>query len=240
MMITLQTSEAFILHVRPYRETSALLSVLTEQYGCLSLIAKGARRPKSPHKGILQPFQQVSLQWKRSGEMGTLYQADLIELIHPITQMARLSGFYLNELLYKLLPHEVTLAFFQCYKQTLTQLNTPHLETALRFFEKQLLEVMGYAIDYAKDRHGHPIVEESLYTYQPTAGFDLAVGSGGNLFRGASIVALGKNTLESTQLQEAKRLLRQALHVQLRGRKLMSRDLVREFIHAGNLSGCEH
>jgi DNA repair protein RecO (recombination protein O) len=192
------------------------------------LISKGARGPRSPYKGLLQPFQHLLLQWKNGREMGTLYQVDLVHLYHPTTQLARLSGFYMNELLYKLVPiYDIPASFFKSYKETLQQLNTEYLERALRYFEKSLLDSIGYGIDYLKDTQGQPIREECSYTYHPTEGFsltnELIMGS----LSGASIVALGQNALQSAHLREVKWLLRRALAVQLRGRVLMTRELVR-------------
>ena len=121
----------------------------------------------------------------------------------------------------------VTGFIFESYKETLQQLNTEYLERSLRYFEKSLLEAIGYGIDYSKDKKGHSIKEECFYAYNPTEGFSLADELSVGSISGASIVALGQNKLQSTHLREVKWLLRRALAVQLKGRALMTRELVR-------------
>lgn len=220
-------SEGYIIHARPYRETSLLLMVLT-QHGTVSLISKGARGPRSPYKGLLQPFQHLLLQWKSARALGNLYQVDLLYLDHPTSQIARLAGLYMNELLYKLSPsYDIPATFFQHYQDTLKQLNTVSLETALRYFEKNLLAGIGYGLDCSKDKQGNALLADCFYRYHPTEGFFLGPEGKDSDFWGASIMALGQNALRSNHLKEAKRLLRWALAVQLNGKVLMSRELVR-------------
>src|SRR3954471_10778980 len=102
--------EGFVLHSYPYRETSLLVEVLTRGSGRMSVVARGARRPRSPTRGALMAFQPLSLSWYGKGEVKTLGEAEWIGGQPLLTGEALLCGFYLNELLVKLLaredPHE--------------------------------------------------------------------------------------------------------------------------------------
>ena len=113
----------YVLHSYPYRETSLILQVWTQKHGRLGLVAKGARRPKSPSRSVLTPFQLLSLSWFGRGELRTLKTAEPASPATPLGGQALLSAFYLNELLLKLThrddPHE---GLFAAYDEAITQL----------------------------------------------------------------------------------------------------------------------
>src|SRR5436853_1140291 len=100
----------YVLHTYPYRETSLILQVWTEGHGRLGLVAKGARRPKSPSRSVLVPFQPLTLDWFGRGELRTLKTAEPTRPAMPLAGASLLYAFYLNELLLKLTtrddPHE--------------------------------------------------------------------------------------------------------------------------------------
>src|ERR1051326_3923159 len=102
-MLRVQLEPSYLLSVRPYRETSALVEALTRGYGRIGVVARGARGPKSRLRGVLQPFRRVLLSWSERGELGTLSAAELEGGVPPDGE-AVLSGWYLNELLLRLLP----------------------------------------------------------------------------------------------------------------------------------------
>src|SRR5258708_4376552 len=115
--------KGYVLHSYPYRETSLILQVWTEKHGRLGLVAKGARRPKSPSRSVLTPFQLLSLSWFGRGELRTLKTAEPASPATPLGGQALLSAFYLNELLLKLThrddPHE---GLFAAYDEAITHL----------------------------------------------------------------------------------------------------------------------
>ena len=94
---------AFVLHSYPYKETSLIVEVFSRDHGRIALIAKGAKRPHSRLRGVLQTFQPLSVGWSGKSEMRTLTGAEWVGGMPPLEKSALLCGFYLNELLVKLL-----------------------------------------------------------------------------------------------------------------------------------------
>ena len=140
-----QDEPAFVLHSYPFRETSLILDVYSRSYGRLSIVARGARRPKSGLRGVLMNFQPLLLSWFGKGEVRTLHSAEWQGGQPYLQGTALMCGFYLNELLLNLLarddPHE---QLFEYYRATLYRLahETDHAGT-LRSFEKHLLQELG-------------------------------------------------------------------------------------------------
>ncbi|MEK7317494.1 MAG: DNA repair protein RecO, partial [Pseudomonadota bacterium] len=94
------TNEAgFVLHAHPYRETSLVLDVFTRDHGRVAMVAKGAKRPHSALRAVLQHFHPIALSWTGRGEVKTLTKAEYVGGMLPLSGDALLSGFYLNELL---------------------------------------------------------------------------------------------------------------------------------------------
>ncbi|MGZ3157699.1 MAG: DNA repair protein RecO [Burkholderiaceae bacterium] len=163
----------FVLHSYPYKETSLIVDVFTRDYGRIALIAKGAKRPHSKLRGVLQTFQPLSISWSGKSEVRTLIAAEWIGGLLPLEKAALLCGFYLNELLVKLLarddPHS---ALFDHYIATLNQL--AHDEPApivLRKFERALLKETGVAADLTVcSSTGQAVEPEQIYVVDPERG----------------------------------------------------------------------
>lgn len=163
----------FILHSYPYKETSLIVDVFSRQHGRIALVAKGAKRPHSKLRGALQTFQPLSLSWSGKAEVRTLIAAEWIGGLRPLEKSALLCGFYLNELLVKLLarddPHPV---LFEHYVSTLNQL--AHDEPApivLRKFERALLKETGVGGDFSVcTMTGLPVQEMVVYVVDPERG----------------------------------------------------------------------
>jgi len=163
----------FVLHSYPYKETSLIVDVFTRDYGRVALIAKGAKRPHSKLRGVLQTFQPLSVGWAGKAEVRTLTAAEWIGGLLPLERAALLCGFYLNELLVKLLaredPHP---ALFDHYVATLNQLG--HDEPApivLSKFERALLKETGVGGDFSVcATTGAPVVAEQMYVVDPERG----------------------------------------------------------------------
>jgi DNA repair protein RecO (recombination protein O) len=139
---------AFVLHAHPYRETSLIVEALTADYGRVALVARGAKRPRSELRGILQAFQPLNLSWAGAGEIKTLMRAEWRGGLPLVSGSALLCGFYLNELLLKMLPREdAHPQLFRDYETTLGKLAAGAEQApALRQFEVQLLAQLGYAL----------------------------------------------------------------------------------------------
>jgi DNA repair protein RecO (recombination protein O) len=147
---------AFVLHSYAYKETSLIIDVFTRDYGRVALIAKGAKRPHSKLRGVLQTFQPLSLGWSGKSEVRTLTAAEWVGGMLPLEKSGLLCGFYLNELLVKLLarddPHPALFDHYVTthYVTTLNQL--AHNEPApivLRKFELALLKETGVAGNFS-------------------------------------------------------------------------------------------
>lgn len=163
----------FVLHSYPYKETSLIVDVFSRDHGRIALVAKGAKRPHSKLRGVLQTFQPLSVNWSGKSEVRTLTAAEWVGGLLPLEKSALLYGFYLNELLVKLLarddPHP---ALFDHYVSTLNQL--AHGESApivLRKFELALLKETGVAADWTTcTLLRKPVDPATVYVVDPEHG----------------------------------------------------------------------
>ncbi|MFD1009261.1 MULTISPECIES: DNA repair protein RecO [Oceanisphaera] len=220
---------AFVIHSRPYRETSQLVEVFTREQGRQSLIAKGSRRPRSMLKGLLQPFVPLDVTFAGKGELKTLHRAEATAPAIHLTGTALYSGLYLNELIFYLLEtHTPFDEVFDAYRQTLTSLaNGGGIEPCLRHFEFYMLNILGYGVDFTVDAHsGLAIDPDAWYQYQPESGFIQLAKPEPGAYPGEHLYALAELELTRTDvLVSAKRFSRQALAPYLGGRVLRSRAL---------------
>jgi DNA repair protein RecO (recombination protein O) len=163
---------AFVLHSYPYRETSLIIDVLSRDHGRLALVAKGAKRPHSALRGVLQTFQPLALSWSGKSEMRTLTGAEWVGGMLPLTGGALLCGFYVNELLVKFCaredPHP---QLFHHYVVTMTRLahDEPPVQV-LRSFERVLLRETGYAMSLDRTVARKAVVAEGRYVFDPERG----------------------------------------------------------------------
>jgi DNA repair protein RecO (recombination protein O) len=158
---------AFVLHTRPWRETSLIVDVLSRHHGRVGLVARGARRQTSSLKTRLIPFQPLTLSWFGKSQLRTLHDAEWQGGGLMLRGHALMCGFYLNELLLRLLPegdaHE---GLFDLYAGTLTALNEPcDVEPVLRRFELDLLSELGYAQPLGHLADGAALEPARRYSY---------------------------------------------------------------------------
>ena len=243
MRHSLQAS--YILHSRPYRNTSKLLDIFSREQGRRVLVARGARKEKSRLQGHLQPFVPLLLSWQGGGEVQTLTGAEPGEKnTSPPAGQKLLTAFYLNELLMRLLakgdPHP---PLYEAYAQTLYSLSESSVneEAHLRMFECFLLQELGYGLVLDHDvNSGEVLQAEQVYCYQPEYGpvkMKPAECEHGLPVQGATLLALQQGDLQLHQteadrsihiLREAKQLLRMSLARHLGNRPLKSRELYRQ------------
>jgi DNA repair protein RecO (recombination protein O) len=221
----------YLLHHRPWRDTSRILEVLTREHGRLTVFARGVRGPHAKLAAELQPFQLLLLSWSGRGEAPQLTGAERAAAASPLPQDRLLAAFYLNELLLKLTtPHDALPELFDHYHGTLEQLRggTP-LEPVLRVFEKRLLEVLGYGLDLATEaRSGLPLEPGAYYDFHPGVGLLPARGAAASALRGHSLLSLARESLrEERELEDARRVLQAALGACLEGRPLTTRQVAR-------------
>lgn len=218
---------AFVLHSRPYKETSALVDFLTAE-GRLRAVLRGARGKSG---SLARPFLALELELRGLGELKTVARLEAGGIPHLLSGDALFSGLYLNELLVRLLPAEDPHpALFEHYAATLAALAAGRpLEPLLRAFEWRLLDELGYGFALDQDRHGQPIEPQGLYRWLADCGFEPVVQLQPGLFHGADLLAMNEADWQTPGvLAAAKRLMRQALAPHLGGRPLVSRELFRK------------
>ncbi len=164
---------AFVLHSYPYKETSLIIDLFTRDFGRVALIAKGAKRPHSQLRGVLQTFQPLSSSWVGKSELRTLTEAEWVGGMLPLEKTALLCGFYLNELLVKLLARDdAHPRLFDHYVATLNQLahNEPP-PIVLRKFERALLKETGVAAELTRCTETRRAVQaDVVYVVDPERG----------------------------------------------------------------------
>ncbi|MBA3660448.1 MAG: DNA repair protein RecO [Gammaproteobacteria bacterium] len=231
-------SPAYVLHRRAYRETSLLIDLFTPDHGRLSVIAKGVRKPRSTQASLLQPFVPLLVSWTGKTELLTLMHVEMNGGCQSLRGECLFAGFYLNELLVALLqkwdPHPEVYTLFE---QTLVKLNDPTLpQGALRTFEKQLLEALGYGFFPPTALLSDTFVVDQYYRFIPEEGFvknENNLNDGAATFLGKSLIGIAKEAWhEGAVLHDAKRLIRLVLAPLLGNKRLHSRRLFTQPTHA--------
>lgn len=224
----------YVLHTRPFRNTSLIVDLFSEQYGRVTVVAKSARGPKSRYQGKLQPFTFMLASWLGSRELKSLGHIELNDAPLFLDDQALFCGFYLNELLIKLLEKEDPLPqLFSVYHKTLLALSeNDKVEVALRLFEKRLLEILGYGIPFKEEaRTGQLIQPSCYYRFVLEQGFCLIDHANVReddplVFQGAHLISIAQGAFaDAASLLSAKRLFRAVLTSMLSHRSLNSRAL---------------
>jgi len=232
----------FVLHWRPYSESSLLLDLYSRTYGRIVVIAKGARGKKSPYRGTLRPFALITLGWSGKGEVKTLTQCEWAGPGVGLSGPGLFCGFYLNELLIKFLhrhdPHERLFdRYLHCIHELLDEKDQ---QTALRYFEKVLLEEVGYGLQLEREQStGESVTPERRYRYRPGVGafIENADDHTGIEVHGDSLIALRLETgLGERGRREIKHLHRMIFRELLEGRTLVSRSVYSQLYPSGNSS----
>ena len=227
-MLLIPPQSAYILHSRAYKESSALVDLLTPQGRSRAVLRAG--RGKTGN--LARPFIPLELELRGRGELKTVSRLEAAGIPNLLSGDALCSGLYLNELLLRLLPAEdAHPALFEHYAATLPLLaaNQP-LEPLLRSFEWKLLDELGYGFALHVDVHGVAIAPQQLYRLRPDAGLERVSEIQPGLFRGDDLLAMAQADWTAVgALAAAKRLMRQALAPHLGGRPLVSRELFRKY-----------
>jgi DNA repair protein RecO (recombination protein O) len=227
----IELTPGYVLHHRPWRDTSRILEVLTREHGRLTLFARGVRGPRARLAPVLQPFQPLLLSFSGRGEAAQLTAAERAGEAAALPAATLMAAFYLNELLLKLTTrHDPLPQLYDHYDATLRALRCgAALEPALRIFEKRLLEVLGYGLDLRSEASsGRPILAQVYYHFRPAQGLIAAGDVRSGTLSGDSLLALAAEELASERaLSDARRLLHSALAACLEGRQLSTRTVAR-------------
>jgi DNA repair protein RecO (recombination protein O) len=223
---------AFVLHSYAYRETSLVIDVLTRDHGRLALVAKGAKRPHSALRGVLQTFQPLSLNWSGKSEVRTLTGAEWVGGMLPLTGDALLCGFYVNELLVKFCAREDPFpALFSHYLLTLTRLahGEPPVQV-LRSFERVLLRETGYALALDRTAARRPVEAGRRYVFDPERGVrdaDDATPPHWPVIDGQTLLDMERDDYQRAQtVTQSKLLMRFLLNAYLGGTPLATRQIL--------------
>lgn len=227
---------AYVLHQRAYRDSSAIVELFTPEHGRVGVVARGIKRPKSPWRGLLQPFQPLLVSWRGGGELKTLTGVEAQGMALSLSSQALASGFYLNELLMRLVARlDPQLTLFGCYDASLRALvavdSEVPLEFVLRYFERDLLMALGYALVLDREvETGRPLTPAQVYDYQierGPVGLAGAEAGRGIVIHGSTLLAIQQTDLADVQARrEAKRLMRAVLASYLGPKPLFSRQLL--------------
>jgi len=220
---------AFVLHTVPWRETSLIVELLTREHGRIACVAKGAKRPYSALRGVLLAFQPILIGFSGGHELRTLSAAQWFGGMVGLQGDALLCGFYLNELLVRLLPRDDPAPLvFDAYAHALAALglDAPR-EAALRRFECVLLRELGYGLDFLRDVAAHPITGPQFYSMAPGGGLMVADGADPQAVSGYTLLDIAQGRFDSERtLLEAKRMNRMLLNTQLSGQPLKTRQIL--------------
>lgn len=243
MRVNLQPT--YILHNRPYRDTSLILEVFTAEHGRMSLVAKGARRKSrgGSRGALLQPFTPLLLSFSGRSEMKTLVGTEAAGRALTLRGERMFSGLYINELLVRLLhrhdPHPQLFAAYATALDSLSSLDT--VDPVLRRFEFTLLDELGYGFDLTVDgRSGELVQAQDWYHYDPDCGLFVRDGvsePNADAFSGEDLMAMAQGNFAGAARLTAKRLLRLVLGLHLGEAPLHSRDLFRSTLLSRRQTG---
>ncbi len=244
----------YVLHTYPYSETSLIADVFSREHGRLALLARGARRPRSAMRGTLLGFQPLELGWFGGGEVKTLAKAEWCGGLPLLQGKSLLVGYYLNELLLKLLPREdAHEQLFDAYEEALVGLagnstnpltnsptnppaNLPSNAPILRRFEKALLRELGYGLLLDQEAgSGAAVVATRDYVYIIERGPVEAPSDddGSVKLSGRTLLDMAQDRYEEPRTQtESKQLMRRLLAHYLNGQALQSRKIFMELQEA--------
>jgi DNA repair protein RecO (recombination protein O) len=215
---------AFVLHSRPYKESSALVDLFTPE-GRLRGVLRNARGKAG---SLARPFLPVEIELRGKGELKTVARLEPNGIPNLLHGEVLFSGLYLNELLIRLLPaQDPHPGLFEHYGLTLQALAAGRpLQPLLRTFEWRLLDELGYGFALDRDVHDQPLLADAHYRLLPEAGLEAVAQLQPGLFLGRDLLALAEaDWSQPSTLSTAKRLMRQALAPHLGGRPLVSREL---------------
>ena len=221
----IEQQPAYVLHARPYRETSLLLECLTREHGRLGVVARGVRGERARlRRAQLEPFQPLAMDLLLRGEMATLTALETVGTSLRLAGDAGLAGLYLNELVVRLTERQdPATPLFDAYAQTLARLAADEpLAWSLRRFERDLLETIGYGLQlqYESDT-GEPLQPDGHYRYLVEQGAVRCAASHAQALRGSDLLALAQDqSPDNPGLKNLRDLMREVIRFHLGGGEL--------------------
>ncbi|MEN1958153.1 DNA repair protein RecO [Luteimonas changyuni] len=228
---------AYVLHARPWRETSLLVEVLCAEHGRIGLVARGVRGPKRQAlRAALQPMQHIRFDAFLRGELAQLATAEALDAAPRLQGDAMLSGFYANELILRLAPRQDPQAeLYATYGELRARLGAGEpLAWTLRRFERDLLDALGVGMDYAHEGDGSRVDPAARYRLDAEQGplrvhGDRGGGDRARSATGRALLALAADSAPPAEdLGGLRRVMREVLQSHLGGRPLASWQLLGE------------
>jgi DNA repair protein RecO (recombination protein O) len=224
----------FVLHSYPWRETSLVVEFFSREFGRVALVARGAKRPTSQFRGLLSPFNPLAASWSGRNDIKMLVRADWLGGMQPLRGDALLAAFYANELLVRLLarldPH---VRLFGSYVGLLQALSHDgRQDAALRAFELDLLQDIGYEVPLDRCADGEPIDADAQYLFgigQGAQRLERGDADDGSRVSGRTLLAMAARRFDDERVAaEAKALLRRVIRYHLGGKPLNTRRILQD------------
>jgi len=235
-----QQQPGYILHHRPFRDTSQILDIVTRDHGKVAVVARGSRGAKSRLAGVLRPFLPLKVSWVAKSDLGTLTGAEAVGAPSGMAGDALLSAFYVNELLlYFLHRYDPQPEIFALYEEVIKALaSSDNVAASLRSFELEFLSLLGYAVNLEHEYGSQePLDVELYYQYRMEQGPVAVKRTEGPLvFKGAVLAGVAEQRFDDPDiLRAANRLLREIISFHLGGKELKSRKVLME-LHRGRIA----
>ena len=218
----------YIIHQQAFSESSLLLNLFTRDFGLVRALARGARRPRKVAHGNYSAFTLLQFDWYGKGDLMRLKSCELLSCAADLPSRQLYAGYYLNELLYKIMqPMAAQPQLFQAYQRALAELATgQELEVCLRRFEFSLLHNLGYGPGWFDAESGDSLKPELHYRFVYQRGFIAARPGALGVWPGAALVQIQNfNFADAHARRVAKQLSRQLTSYLLNGKQLHSRSL---------------
>ena len=235
-----QQQSGYILHHRPFRDTSQILDIVTRDHGKIALVARGSRGSKSRLAGVLRPFLPLKVSWVAKSDLGTLTGAEAAGPPAGMVGDALMSAYYVNELLLHFLHrHDPQPEIFALYEAVINALaRTENVAASLRSFEFEFLTLLGYAVNLDHEFGSHePLDVDRNYQYRMEQGPVAVERTEGTLvFKGSVLAGIAEQRFDDPDiLRAANRLLREIIGFHLGGKELKSRRVLME-LHRGRIA----
>ena len=234
-----QQQSGFILHHRPFRDSSQILDVFTVDHGRIAVVARGSRGARSKLAGVLRPFLPLRVSWVARTDLGTLTGAEAAGAPADLRGDALLSAYYVNELMLNFLHRDDPQPeVFTLYAEVVASLgNGADIAATLRDFELELLSLLGYAVSLEHEAGTHDDIDpERHYAYRVEDGpVPVSREEGSLVFSGYVLRSIAERRFDDEEiLRAANRLLREVISFHLGGKELQSRKVLRE-VHRGRI-----
>ncbi len=231
MQTRVSEQAAFVLHRRNYSESSLLVELFTRDHGRVGVLVRAARGARSSLPALMQCFQRLHVDYAGKGELPQLRRAEAAGApLMPLGEAA-LAGLYYNELLMRLTQrNDDHPRLFDRYAQALEALIAPdNLAWCVRRFERDLLNELGFGVDFQRDVRGLAIDPTQAYVLEPERGF---IADSAGSVSGRAILAIdAEHTPALADLRALRGVLRMLIRAHLQGEALHSWSLMAQLRH---------